>query len=264
MLSDAYLPALLKFLKTLRPQLLELYHHQEASDVHTKSDNSPVTTADLVSHNAILKFLTELTPDIPVISEESEIPVSVNTNQFWLIDPLDGTREFIAKTNDFSINVALIENNIAVLGIIYAPVFDTLYFAEKNKGSFKQEGSQSPEKIHARKINAGSPVVIASRRHANNEKLQKFFEGIKNYERISRGSAIKFCLIAEGKADLYPRFGETFFWDTAAGQCIVEEAGGQVIDVKGNTLRYNGAPPYLNSFFLAVGSGTEFMHLFKE
>ncbi|MDX2164853.1 MAG: 3'(2'),5'-bisphosphate nucleotidase CysQ [Gammaproteobacteria bacterium] len=264
MFSDAYLPALLKFLKTLRPPLIELYHHQNTSDVHTKSDNSPVTTADLVSHKAILKFLTELTPNIPVISEESETPVSVTTNQFWLIDPLDGTREFIAKTDDFSINVALIENNVAVLGIIYVPVFDAFYFAEKNNGAFKQQGDELPEKIHTRKINTDKPVVIASRRHANNEKLQNFFENIKDYERISRGSAIKFCLIAEGKADLYPRFGETFFWDTAAGQCIVEEAGGAVIDVKGNALRYNGAPPYLNSFFLAVGSGTGFMHLFKE
>ena len=183
MLSDAYLPALLNFLRTLRPTLLELYHHQESSDVHTKSDNSPVTTADLVSHNAILKFLTELTPGIPVISEESETLAEVKSNTFWLVDPLDGTREFIAKTDDFSINVALIENNIAVLGIIYVPVFDTLYFAGKNKGAFKQQGEQSPETIHTRKINTDKPVVIASRRHANNEKLQKFFEDIQDFTR---------------------------------------------------------------------------------
>ncbi len=258
---DAYLPALLDFLKTLQPQLLELYH-QAVIETQTKSDNSPVTAADYVSHKAILKFLMALTPDIPVISEESENPIHVSSNKFWLVDPLDGTREFIAKTDDFSINIALIENNRAVLGIIYAPVFDASYYAIQNQGAFKKQGNQLPEKLQVKKIDKNKPVVIASRRHANNEKLQQFFASIGSYERISRGSAIKFCLIAEGKADLYPRFGETFFWDTAAGQCIVEEAGGQVIDAKGNALRYNGAPPYLNSYFLAAGDGTDFFHLF--
>jgi len=259
MLIDAYLPALLDFLKKLSPEILKIYH-QDSVEIKTKPDHSPVTEADLMSHNAILEFLKKLTPDIPVISEEAEFQnnININANQFWLVDPLDGTREFIAKTDDFSINIALIENHIPILGIIYAPVFDISYFAIKNKGAFKKQGDQPQEKIHVRKLNLEKPIVIASRRHANNEKLQKFFESIKNYERISRGSAIKFCLIAEGKADIYPRFGETFFWDTAAGQCIVEEAGGHVVDAKGNPLRYNGAPPYLNTYFFAVGDGADF------
>lgn len=263
MLKDAYLPSLVTFLKTLRPTLLELYH-QETFDVQTKPDNSPVTTADIVSHKAIFAFLSELTSDIPIISEESENQINVNAEQFWLVDPLDGTREFIAKTNDFSVNIALIENGRPIIGIIYVPVFDTCYFASKDQGAFKQEGDKNPEKIHVRKIKDNTPAVIASRRHANNEKLQKFFESIGNYQRISRGSAIKFCLIAEGAADLYPRFGETYYWDTAAGQSIVEEAGGVVVDAKGNALRYNATPPYVNSYFLASGSGAEFFHLFKE
>ena len=198
------------------------------------------------------------------MSEEAESQTTFNTEKFWCVDPLDGTREFIAKTDDFSVNIALIENHIPVLGIIYIPVFNVFYFAVKNKGAFKKTGSTEPKKIQIRKLNANQPIVIASRRHANNEKLQKFFEAIKHYERISRGSAIKFCLIAEGNADIYPRFGETFFWDTAAGQCIVEEAGGHVMDAKGNPLRYNGARPYLNPYFFAVGDGLDFFHFFKE
>ena len=265
MLIDAYLSPLLEFLKELGPTLLKIYH-QNSFEIKTKSDDSPVTEADLISHKSIMEFLKKLTPDVPVISEESESPSQFNPNaeKFWLVDPLDGTREFIAKTDDFSINIALIENHIPILGIIYAPVFDIFYFAIKNKGAFKKEGEKEAKKIHVRKLDTQKPVVIASRRHANNEKLQNFFEAIKNYERISRGSAIKFCLIAEGRADVYPRFGETFFWDTAAGQCIVEEAGGYVVDAKGNSLRYNGAPPYLNTYFFATGDGLDFFHFFKE
>lgn len=252
MLIDAYLPALLEFLKTLTPQLLTFYR-QDSLDIQTKSDQSPVTEADLFSHKAILEFLKKLTPDIPVISEESGSPIDITTEKFWLVDPLDGTREFIAKTDDFSINIALIENHVPILGVIYAPVFDVFYFAVKNKGAFKKQGDHSAQKVQTRKLNTEKPIVIASRRHGDNQKLQDFFKQFKNHERLSRGSAIKFGLIAEGAADIYPRFGETCFWDTAAGQCIVEEAGGQVIDTKGQPLRYNAVPPYLNPHFLATG-----------
>jgi 3'(2'), 5'-bisphosphate nucleotidase len=263
MVTDTYLSPLLDFLRTLTPKILEIYH-QDKINIQTKSDHSPLTEADLFSHKAILEFLKKLTPDIPIISEETENQINIKSSRFWLVDPLDGTREFIAKTDDFSINVALVENNIPILGIIYAPVFDVSYYAIKNKGAFKKIANQTSEKIHVRKLNTELPIVIASRRHGDNQKLQEFFNKFKNYERLSRGSAIKFCLIAEGAADIYPRFGETFFWDTAAGQCIVEEAGGHVVDAKGKPLRYNGAPPYLNSYFFAIGNGLDFFYFIKE
>ncbi|HEV2613388.1 MAG TPA: 3'(2'),5'-bisphosphate nucleotidase CysQ [Gammaproteobacteria bacterium] len=256
MLGDAYLPSLLDFLKKLSPEILKIYA-QHSLEIKTKSDHSPVTEADLISHKAIVEFLKKLTPDIAVISEESENQNTRDTDKFWLVDPLDGTREFIAKTDDFSINIALIENHIPILGIIYAPVFDVFYFALKNSGAYKKTGISEPQRIQTRKLNSDLPVVIASRRHGDNQTLQDYLKRFKDYERLSRGSAIKFGLIAEGTADIYPRFGDTSFWDTAAGQCIVEEAGGQVIDTKGQPLRYNAVPPYLNPHFLATGDRRE-------
>lgn len=257
MLTPAYLSSLLenllKFLENLGPEILVLYSQADPV-VHTKSDNTPVTQTDLFSHQAIVNFLKNITPDIPVISEEeNNNSIHINTNLFWLVDPLDGTKEFIAKTDDFSINLALIENNKPILGIIYAPVFNLFYYSIYKQGAYKKLNNNPPEKMHTHPLPKNKPVIIASRRHAENKLLQDFFAKYPNHTLLSRGSAIKFGLIAEGIADIYPRFGETYYWDTAAGQCIVQEAGGKVVDTNGQPLRYNAERPYLNPFFIAVG-----------
>lgn len=210
--------------------------------VSYKEDRSPVTEADLRSHGVIKKALAELAPDTPLLSEEGRDIVYDQRRgwrEFFLVDPLDGTKEFIKRNGEFTVNIALIRDGSPAMGIIFVPVLGVMYYALKGHGAFRQAGGGEPEKIAVnRKPSAQGLVVATSRSHASAE-LEKYLEGFKVKERVSRGSSLKFCLVAEGKADLYPRLGPTWEWDTAAGHAILEEAGGSVVDLHGAPLRYN-------------------------
>lgn len=223
--------------------------------VITKSDNSPLTKADLASHDIILDGLKVLNPELPVLSEESQkIPYEERKlwDRYWLVDPLDGTKEFIKRTGEFTINIALIENGSPVLGVVHAPVFDATYFACRGFGAFKQAGEGSRVKISAGDYRTGKLKIVISRNHVG-EMLKRMLSNISDgYESVSRGSSLKLCLVAEGAAHLYPRLWPTSEWDTAASQCVVEEAGGAVTDLDGNPLIYN-KPDLLNPSFMVCG-----------
>jgi len=234
-------------------KILEIYdsHYQ----IEQKADNTPVTTADLIAHKIIVEGLSELTSDIPVLSEEStKIPFETRKqwHRYWLVDPLDGTREFIKRNGEFTVNIALIENHKSILGVIYVPVTKDNYFAWKNGGAFKTEFGQAHKRIHARKLPSQKPVIAGSRSHAS-DRLKDYLDKLGDINLISMGSSLKSCLVAEGKADLYPRLGLTSEWDTAAAQCIVEEAGGYITDTNMQPMRYNTKDSLLNPEFFVFG-----------
>lgn len=223
--------------------------------VEHKDDKSPLTEADMISHNIICKHLADLTPDIPVLSEESsDIPCEIRKTwqRYWLIDPLDGTREFIKCNGEFTVNIALVENHNPVLGVVHVPVSDVTYYAYSGNGSYKQLNDQDPRKINTRKTNPSKLTVAGSRSHGS-ARQQAFIEKLGDIEVFSIGSSLKFCMVAEGRVDIYPRFGPTSEWDTAAAQCIVEEAGGIVVDENFNRLQYNHGESLLNPNFLVIG-----------
>jgi 3'(2'), 5'-bisphosphate nucleotidase len=234
--------------------ILSVYN--DAFDISHKADNTPVTTADILAHNLIVKGLRELTPDIPILSEESKkIPFAERQQweTYWLVDPLDGTREFIKHNGEFSVNIALINNHDSILGVIYAPVLEQDYYAWKDGGAWKQETRASAQPIHVRNEPEQKLVVAGSRSHGS-ERYHAYLDTLGDIEVISMGSSLKSCLVAEGTADLYPRLGPTSEWDTAAAQCIVEEAEGFVLDAQGQPLRYNTKDSLMNPDFFVSGN----------
>jgi 3'(2'), 5'-bisphosphate nucleotidase len=233
-------------------KILEIY--QTDFSVERKDDNSPLTAADMAAHNLISQTLKKLTPDTPILSEESSqisFEERKNWQQYWLVDPLDGTREFIKRNGEFSVNIALIENHKSILGVIHIPVSGISYSAALNNGAYKQEVNKEPVRIKARKTDANNITIAGSRSHGN-ERLQRFINSLNNPEVLSIGSSLKFCLVAEGLADIYPRFGPTSEWDSGAAQCIVEESGAIVVDTDLNTLKYNTKESLLNPSFLVI------------
>ena len=242
---------LLKIARDAGEAILLVYNNpQEAEQVKLKTDNSPLTLADEASHQIIEQGLKALTPDIPVLSEEgSAIPYEMRQNweYFWCVDPLDGTKEFIHRNGEFTVNIALIHKDTPVLGIIYVPVQDAMYYGGANIGAFKRtaNGETIPLKVDA---TATEWTSIGSRSHAapEEEEILKRFS-IKNS--IAAGSSLKFCLVAEGKAHLYYRHGPTMEWDTAAGQAIVTFSGGEVTMPDGKPFLYN-KPSLLNGGFI--------------
>lgn len=250
------IPGVIRLAETASRRILEIYN-SEFTITH-KDDRSPLTAADMASHHTICKDLHELTPAIPILSEESTgIPFSTRKDwdYFWLVDPLDGTREFIKHNGEFTINIALIEKNSPVLGVVHVPVSGTTYFAGRGYGAFKKSGNGTPRKINTRRTAAGRIALAGSRSHGS-DRQQTFIERLGDIEVHAIGSALKFCLVAEGIVDIYPRFGPTSEWDTAAAQCIVEEAGGMVTDTEFNSLRYNTGESVLNPDFLVIADKT--------
>ena len=234
--------------------ILDVYEHDFA--VEEKQDGSPLTAADHAAHELIVSRLHKLTPDIPILSEEAtsiDYKERADWQRFWLVDPLDGTKEFVDRNGEFTVNIALIDGSRAVLGVVYVPVLGLSYFACDGGGAFKQKGGCERRRIKARRYEGGKPIVAASRSHAGG-KLAEFLERIGEHDIVRMGSALKFCLVAEGTADIYPRLGPTMEWDTAAAQCIVEEAGGRVVDLDNRPLGYNKSS-LLNPWFVAAGSG---------
>jgi len=227
--------------------------------VERKGDCTPLTEADTAAHDVIESALRRLTPGVPLLSEESAaLPFSERRRwrHYWLVDPLDGTREFIKRNGEFTVNIALIANHEPVLGVVYAPVLGVCYYACRGSGAFKRESTNPPEPIAARPWRGGRVTVAASRSHRGTE-LQAFLQNLGEYELVPMGSALKSCLVAEGRADLYPRLGPTSEWDTAAAQCILEEAGGRITDTEMRPLRYNTKASLLNPHFFAIGDNRE-------
>jgi 3'(2'), 5'-bisphosphate nucleotidase len=233
-------------------RILEIY--DAGFEVEEKSDNTPLTEADLAADKIITQGLQDLTPGIPILTEESDlVPFKERENWplYWLVDPLDGTREFIKRSGEFSVNIALVKENTAVLGVIYAPVMGCLYYASKGEGAFKKSELDDPVEIGVRKC--PKKIVVAGSRSHQTKEFTNFLKKLPDSEIMCVGSALKSCLVAEGVADIYPRLGPTSEWDTAAAQCIVEEAGGHITDTKMHTLQYNLKDVLLNPHFIVFG-----------
>lgn len=224
-----------------------------------KSDNTPVTSADIAAHNIITAALQALTPDIPVLSEEdANIPFSERKDwqRYWLVDPLDGTGEFIAGSGDFSVIIALVEHNRPIMGIVYVPMTEVCYYAIAGLGAYKRDG-QSEVRIMSRQlpVDRDPQLKLAVSRRQDPQSVLKLFSHTKHCELIVLGgAALKSCLVAEGKADCYVRIGPTGEWDTGAAQVIVEEAGGQIMDIELQPLSYNERESLENPNFIVVGS----------
>ena len=251
--SQELIEALVRLARKADQAILEIY--QTDFDVEDKSDNSPLTRADMASHRTIVDGLQRLTPDIPVMSEEStaiDPRERLSWQRYWLVDPLDGTREFIKRNGEFTVNIALIEQGRPVLGVVTVPAQGLAYHGSAEGGAWRRRDQAAPEPIQVRQLGKGPKVAVASRSHKTPE-LQQYLDGMGEHEVRSIGSSLKFCLVAEGEADIYPRFGPTSEWDTAAAQAIVEAAGGHVVDVSGETLRYNRGESVLNPSFLVYG-----------
>lgn len=209
--------------------------------VEMKDDQSPLTLADLASHKYICAALRELDASIPVLSEESdqaEVRERRSWSRFWLIDPLDGTKEFIKKSGEFTVNIALIEEGESVLGVVHAPVLDLTYSGERGTGAFKQVDGAAQEAIRVSSADPAKLSIVASRDHAGPQ-VKDLLERFPGAETKSMGSSLKFCLVAEGRADIYLRDVPTMEWDTGAAQCVVEAAGGAVENLAGERLAYN-------------------------
>ncbi|MEW5902944.1 MAG: 3'(2'),5'-bisphosphate nucleotidase CysQ [Pseudomonadota bacterium] len=235
-------------------------------DVRFKDDRSPLTAADGVAHDLIVSELAGLSPEIPCLSEE-DVPAFRGVNaegRYWLIDPLDGTKEFIKRNGEFTVNIALIAHGEPVLGVVYAPVLGAMYAAAKGSGSFKLDATgRVPIRVATHR--PGMPWrVVGSRSHAG-DSLEVLLQRLGAHELVCMGSSLKLCLVAEGRADVYPRLGQTSLWDTAAAQCILEQAGGKVVQLSGVPLTYGDASALLNPFFIAHGtSGMDWPKLFAD
>lgn len=233
--------------------ILEIY--AGSFGVEHKDDASPLTAADLAANRIIVDGLRVLTPDIPVLSEESAAaPWSERQGwtRYWLVDPLDGTREFIKRNGEFTVNIALVENHRAVMGVVLAPVSGELYRATAGGGAFRERAPGAlPEPLATRA--AARPLVVAGSRSHGNPQQAALLAALGEHVLMPMGSSLKFCLLARGDADLYLRLGPTSEWDTAAAQCVLEEAGGAVLDLDGRPLAYNAKQSLLNPDFLAVG-----------
>ena len=243
---------ILEISKLAGDEILKIYDDESQFNiVDFKADDSPLTLADKKSHEVIARNIEDLYPHIPLLSEEGrDIPYDIRKywNEFWLVDPLDGTKEFIKRNGEFTVNIALIVDGYPVLGVIYAPVLDTYYYALKDEGSYKINGDQrSHLKVTDKK--AGGLTAVRSRSHASPEE-EEVFKKYNVTEFTSVGSSLKFCMVAEVKADIYYRHGPTMEWDTGAGQAIVENAGFEMINIESKERFTYNKPSLLNPGFL--------------
>lgn len=221
-----------------------------------KDDASPLTAADLASHRLLGAGLAALEPSYPILSEEgASVPYEERARweRLWLVDPLDGTKEFLTRNGEFTINVALIERNVPVLGVVHAPALGKTYWATRSDGAFLRDGATAVRRIGVADYRKAARItVVVSRSHAG-PTTDAFIAAIGNCEHKAVGSALKLCKVAEGSAHLYPRFGTTMEWDVAAAHCVVREAGGTITDLGGRELRYN-KPDLRNPFFIVAGN----------
>ena len=251
--KQALLPALETLARDAGSAIMEIYGRDDFQ-VQSKEDQSPLTAADLASHRVLVAGLKALTPDIPILSEESaSLPWAERQawGTYWLLDPLDGTKEFIQRNGEFTVNIALVQDTVPTLGVVYVPAQDALYAGILGLGAWRTRGQGAPESIRVRPA-PETLVVSVSRSHANAETLA-VLERLGAHEARSVGSALKFCTVAEGEVDFYPRLGPTSEWDTGAAQAVLEAAGGKVVRLDGAPLRYNTKDSLLNPHFYATG-----------
>jgi 3'(2'), 5'-bisphosphate nucleotidase len=249
-LSD-WLTALIEIAEAAGREIMRIYG--TAFSVNLKSDHSPITEADLSAQRIIAAGLQRITPQIPMLGEESPPQLFEQRRQWprlWLVDPLDGTREFVKRNGEFTVNIALVEEFEPVLGVLYAPARAVLYGAARGCGAFRRTANGQRTVIHAQSTAPARLRVLGSRSHGD-AALDRMLERLGDLERLHVGSALKFGLLAEGSGDLYVRRGPTFEWDTAAGQALVLEAGGVVVDLHGAPLRYNARAELRNPSFIA-------------
>lgn len=258
---DRVLPEIITLAQQAGRVILDIY--ETDFQVTHKKDNTPVTAADIAASKLIVDVLSELTPDIPVLSEESdEIPFEKRAGweTYWLVDPLDGTKTFVDKTGEFSVNIALIHQHRSILGVIYSPIKHCSFYAYKGSGAFylKDNDLMQALPIYTKaNIDKSTGVVVACTQSSHYPPLQVFLDNLEkefnSYEIKYMGSSLKSCMVAEGKADIYARLGPTSEWDTAAAQCIVEEAGGLITDTNMQVLKYNTKDSLLNPKFFVFG-----------
>ncbi|MEQ8860659.1 MAG: 3'(2'),5'-bisphosphate nucleotidase CysQ [Pseudomonadales bacterium] len=231
-------------------------------DVETKDDQSPLTQADLAAHRIIVDGLGVLTPDIPLISEESS-PADFATRRgwrrYWLIDPLDGTKEFVNKNGEFTVNIALIEDHQAVFGVVGVPAQDLVYTGDVAAGEAFRHAADGVQALSGRTMTDAAPLVVVASRSHGGERLERYLEALaERFSEVSRtpvGSSLKLCILAEGRADFYPRLGPTSEWDIAAAHAVLAAAGGAVWTGDGKPLRYNTKESFLNPEFFAAADG---------
>ncbi|MGI9234006.1 MAG: 3'(2'),5'-bisphosphate nucleotidase CysQ [Woeseiaceae bacterium] len=234
--------------------ILEVY----ASDfeVQSKDDDSPLTQADLASNHRIVAGLETLTPELPIITEESGLPDFEERSgwqRYWLIDPLDGTKEFVNRNGEFTVNIALIDGNRPILGVVHVPVNNKTYVGCEGVGAQLRDGDQPATTIRVSPA-SGDPVRVVGSRSHRGASLDAYLAALGEHEMVAMGSSLKFCVIAEGVADLYPRLGPTSEWDTAAAQAVVEQAGGRVVTLDGKAMTYNAKSDILNPHFFVIGA----------
>lgn len=233
--------------------ILEVY--ETDFDVHNKQDDSPITAADRAAHDIIVQGLKQLTPGMPVLSEEDGMPSYGERSawqRYWLVDPLDGTKEFISRNGEFTVNIALVEGHQAVLGVVHVPVQGKTYTGLHGYGARRLVDGGSSEAIRVAEESASPVRVVGSRSHRG-ASLDAWLEEVGEHKLVPMGSSLKFCVVAEGGADVYPRLGPTSEWDTAAAQAVVEAAGGRVTVAGGSPLAYNAKADILNPHFLVTG-----------
>lgn len=256
---EQLLPALKTIMIDAGNAILEVYHSDQPIDVQNKSDDSPVTKADHAAHILIEKGLKELAITYPVLSEEGGMPdfeVRSKWRRYWLVDPLDGTKEFINKNGEFTVNIALIDKDEAILGLVYVPVTETLYYGLKGVGAWKEVGEYKTKLSVSPLSTDTSLAVVGSRRHgaeALDAMLEKVGNTFADINLVSMGSSLKICAIAEGTAHWYPRLALTSEWDTAAAHAVLSAAGGAILDIELKNLTYNQKADILNPFFHAIG-----------
>ena len=234
--------------------ILEVYSTD--FDVQNKDDESPLTQADLASNRCFVGGLETLTPDVPIISEESGLPgfdERSRWDRYWLIDPLDGTREFVNRNGEFTVNIALIDNQRPVLGVVHVPVHDKTYVGCDGLGSDVRHNGETPRPIHVA-ASSSTPVRVVGSRSHRGASLDAYLARLGEHDMVPMGSSLKFCVVAEGGADLYPRLGPTSEWDTAAAQAVVEQAGGSVVTLDGKPMKYNTKDDILNPYFFVTGA----------
>jgi len=228
--------------------IMAVYDGEQPLDARHKQDDSPVTAADIAAHNVIKAGLKALDPQTPMLSEEDPQSWSERQNwtRYWLVDPLDGTKEFLKRNGEFTVNIALIEDGVPVLGVVYVPVTKVMYSAAEGKAWKEEQGVRQQIEVKE----AHPPLVVVSRSHFSNDpELKDYLAQLGEHQTVAIGSSLKFCLVAEGAAQLYPRFGPTNIWDTGAGHAVALAAGAQVHDWKGQTLTYTPRESFLNPGF---------------
>lgn len=258
------LPDVIAIARDAGRTILEVY--ESSYTVKEKDDRSPLTEADLRSEKLILAGLRRIAPEVPVLSEETgQVPWITRRgwSRLWIVDPLDGTKEFIGRNGEFTVNIALVQDGRVILGVVHAPALGRTYFGCEGAGSFRSDAESAGRPIHVAKRGPGPVRVVGSRSHRGSS-LDAFLGRVGPHVLVEVGSSLKLCLVAEGAADVYPRLGPTSEWDTAAGQCVLEQAGGQVVTLAGSPLSYNAREEVLNPCFVGYADGdTDWLAMMK-